>query len=105
MQSSIIRFSGNISSPKIKKNIISTPLTIPPVFILLSFYFHRKICEGILRVDSGLTGLGPNQPPTNPLPTPYQLPINSLSTYNKIRTGIGTKQDKNSLNLVEKKEN
>jgi len=43
--------------------------------------------------------------PTNPQPTPYQPPINSLSTYNKIRTGIGTKQDKNSLNLVEKKEN
>jgi len=58
-----------------------------------------------VRVDWGLIGVLLGMGPTNPLPTPYQPPINSLSTYNKIRTGIGTKQDKNSLKLGEKKEN
>ena len=48
------------------------PLILSALFILLLLCVQRRIFEGFLGVGWALRGPGPYQPPTNPLPTPYQ---------------------------------
>ena len=62
----------------------------------VSFCYCFIVIKYLLVVDRGLKGDSEGRGPTNPQPTPYQPPINPLSTPNENRTIV--KQNHNNLN-------
>jgi len=66
-------------------SLLTSHLYRLPTNLQFPFYNQRKIIGCLLAIDWASRGLGPNQHPTNPQPTPNQFPIKIIRFQEKNR--------------------